>query len=88
MTIISNKHPTKSLVHYQISKIYKLLAQQPNPSLAILNLNLHLQKPSLWKDPNFRCVNADSKVVAWGLLLFDMLVGVGMVAVFSCMSSL
>mgnify|MGYP006973848387 CR=1 FL=1 len=28
---------------------------------------------------HFRCVNAISKVVAWGLLLFDMLVDAGMV---------
>ena len=44
--------------------------------------------PPLWKNPNFRCVNAISKVVAFGLLLLDMLVDVVIVVVFSCMSSL
>ena len=39
-------------------------------------------------DPDFRCVNVVSKVVAWGLLIFNMLVDVGMVITFSCMISL
>ena len=33
--------------------------------------------PTLWKDPDYRCIYAISKVDAWGLLLFDMLVDVG-----------
>ena len=42
----------------------------------------------LCKDPDFRCVNALSKVVMCGLLLFDMLVDVGMVVVFSYVNPL
>ena len=45
-------------------------------------------RPPLWKDIDFRCVNAISKVATRGLLLLDTSVDVGMIVVFSCMSSL
>ena len=44
--------------------------------------------PPLCKDPDSRCVNTISKVFVLGLFLFDMLVDVGVVVIFSCMSSL
>ena len=44
--------------------------------------------PAQWKDLDFRCVNVVSNVAAWGPLLFDMLVDVGMVVVFLYMNYL